>query len=164
MLTDCVMMPPLSPPMSMLWIRVLSADHVRLKNAHICKPPAFSNSPTLKLGARGGAHICQSHRSMSALNPKTKRPFSKSTVYLIFQADCYDDAPFLPWVCKARLSKTALTHEMMERRLKFADYVSALRHNNAWFFHNGGFEMGSFLMHVPITGTGNRALSFAHTQ
>ena len=65
MLTDCVMMPPLAPPMSMLWIRVLSADHVRLKNAHICKPPAFSNSPTLKLGARGGAHICQSHRSMS---------------------------------------------------------------------------------------------------
>ena len=72
----------------------------------------------------------------AALNPKTKRPFSKSTVYLIFQEDCYDEAPFLPWVCKARFSKTALTHEMMERRLKFADYVSALRRNNAWFFNN----------------------------
>ena len=167
MLTDCVMMPPLSPPMSMLWIRVLSADHVKLKNAHICKPPAFSNSPTLKLGARGGeptyAKVIAACPK-AALNPKTKRPFSKSTVYLIFQEDCYDDAPFLPWVCKARFSKTALTHGMMERRLKFADYVSALRHNNAWFFHNGGFEMGSFLMHVPITGTGNRAFSFAHTQ
>jgi hypothetical protein len=120
------MMPPLSPPMSMLWIRVLSADHVRLKNAHICKPPAFSNSPTLKLGGRGGAHICQSHRSMSALNPKTKRPFSKSTVYLIFQEDCYDDAPFLPWVCKARFSKTALAHGMMERRLKLGSYRGKL--------------------------------------
>ena len=86
------------------------------------------------------------------------------TMYLIFQEDCYDDAPFLPWVCKARFSKTALAHGMMERRLKFADYVSALRHNNAWFFHNGGFEMGGFLMHVPITRSGNRAFSFAHTQ
>ena len=72
----------------------------------------------------------------AALNPQTKRPFSKSTVYLIFQEDCYDDDPFLPWVCKARYSKTALTPEMMERRRKFADYVSALRHNNLWFYNN----------------------------
>ena len=25
---------------------------------------------------------------------------------------------------------------MMERRRKFADYVSALRHNNLWFYNN----------------------------
>ena len=72
----------------------------------------------------------------AALNPKTKRPFSKHSVYLIFQEDCYDDDPFLPWVNKARYSKTALTLEMMERRRKFADYISALHHNNAWFFNN----------------------------
>ena len=65
-----------------------------------------------------------------------KVPMKYHTMYLIFQEDCYDDAPFLPWVCKARFPKTALTHEMMERRLKFADYVSALRRNNAWFFNN----------------------------
>ena len=72
----------------------------------------------------------------AALNPKTKRPFSKSTVYSVFQEDCYDDDPFLPWVCKARYSKKALTLEMMERRRKFADYILSLHHNNAWFFNN----------------------------
>ena len=62
----------------------------------------------------------------AALNPKTKRPFSKHSVYRILEEDCYDDDPCLPWVNKARYSKKALTPEMMERRLKFADYVEGL--------------------------------------
>ncbi len=32
----------------------------------------------------------------AALNPKTKRPFSKFTVYGVMQEDCYDDDPCLP--------------------------------------------------------------------
>ena len=72
----------------------------------------------------------------AALNPKTKRPFSKFSVYHIMQEDCYDDDPCLPWVHKSRFSKKALTPDMMERRLKFADYVLALRHTSAWFFNN----------------------------
>jgi hypothetical protein len=70
----------------------------------------------------------------AALNPKTKRPFSKHSVYRILEEDCYDDDPCLPWVNKARYSKKALTPEMMERRLKFADYVEGLHHSKNWFF------------------------------
>ena len=70
----------------------------------------------------------------AALNPKTKRPLSKYSVYIILEEDCYDDDPCLPWVNKARYSKKALTPEMMERRLKFADYVEGLHHSNVWFF------------------------------
>ena len=71
----------------------------------------------------------------AALNPKTKRPFSKHSVYRILGEDCYDDDPCLPWVNKARYSKKALTPEMMERRLKFADYVEGLHHSKNWFFN-----------------------------
>ena len=59
----------------------------------------------------------------AALNPNTKRPFSKKVVYAIMSEDCYDDDPCLPWVHKARFSKKALTPEMMERRVEFVNYV-----------------------------------------
>ena len=72
----------------------------------------------------------------AALNPKTKRPFSKYSVYNIMGEDCYDDDPCLPWVNKARFSKKALAPDMMERREKFADYLLALHHNSVWFFNN----------------------------
>ena len=72
----------------------------------------------------------------AALNPKTKRPFSKKTPYAVMQEDCYDDDPCLPWQHKARFSKKASTADMMERRVKFADYVLDLRHNANWFFNN----------------------------
>lgn len=72
----------------------------------------------------------------AALNPKTKRPFSKKTLYAVMQEDCYDDDPCLPWQHKARFSKKALATDMMERRVKFADYVLELRHNANWFFNN----------------------------
>ena len=71
----------------------------------------------------------------AALNPKTKRPFSKDVVYSIMQEDCFDEDPCLPWVNKPRFSKKALTTDMMERRLKFADHVLAMRHNSVWFFN-----------------------------
>ena len=72
----------------------------------------------------------------AALNPKTKRPFSKGSIYIVLGEDCYDDDPCLPWVHKARFSKKALTTDMKERRLKFADYLLELQHNNVWFFNN----------------------------
>ena len=72
----------------------------------------------------------------AALNPKTKRPFSKFTVYGVMQEDCYDDDPCLPWQHKARFSKKALTTDMMERRVKFADYVSDFHNNANVFFNN----------------------------
>ena len=52
------------------------------------------------------------------------------------QEDCYDDDPCLPWQHKARFSKKALATDMMERRVKFADYVLELRHNANCFFNN----------------------------
>lgn len=72
----------------------------------------------------------------AALNPTTKRPFSKKVVYTVMREDCYDDDPFLPWVNKARYSKKALASEMMERRSKFADYLLGLHHNCVWFFNH----------------------------
>ena len=52
------------------------------------------------------------------------------------QEDCYDDDPCLPWQPKAKFSKKALAIDMMDRRVKFADYVLDLRHNANWFFNN----------------------------
>ena len=70
------------------------------------------------------------------LNPSTKRPWCKNSVYAVLSEDCYDDDPCLPWVHKARFSKHALAKEMMQRRVIFADYILGLRHNNTWFFNN----------------------------
>ena len=72
----------------------------------------------------------------AALNPKTKRPFSKYSVYNILEEDSYDDDPCLPCVNKARFSRKALTPGMEERREKFADHVLAMPHNSVWFFNN----------------------------
>ena len=72
----------------------------------------------------------------AALNPKTKRPWSKKAVYGVMREDCYDDDPFFPWVNKARYSKKALTAPMMKRRLDFANYILAMHHNCVWFFNN----------------------------
>ena len=38
----------------------------------------------------------------AALNPTTKRPFSKFSIYAVMSEDCYDDDPCLPWEHKAR--------------------------------------------------------------
>ena len=72
----------------------------------------------------------------AALNPVTKRPFSKFCVYAVMSEDCYDDDPCLPWEHKARHSKKALTEVMMTRRLEFAKHVLRMGHNNAWFFNH----------------------------
>ena len=72
----------------------------------------------------------------AALSPKTKPPFSKFTVYGVMREDCYDDDPCLPWQHKARFSKEASATDMMERRVKFADYVLELRHNANRFCNN----------------------------
>ena len=71
----------------------------------------------------------------AALNPKTKRPFSKDSIYNVMHEECYDEDPFLPWQHKPRFSKKALTTDMMERRLGFADHVLDMNHNAAWFFN-----------------------------
>ena len=71
----------------------------------------------------------------AALNPTTKRPFSKFSVYAVMSEDCYDDDPCLPWEHKARFSKKALSADMMERRVRFVDCVHGLHHNNTWFFN-----------------------------
>ena len=41
----------------------------------------------------------------ATLNPKTKKPFCKETIYDIFETECYDVDPLAPWVNKARLSQ-----------------------------------------------------------
>jgi hypothetical protein len=58
----------------------------------------------------------------AALNPATKRPWCKQSVYQVMEEDCYDDDPLLPRVHKARFSKKALTPEVMERRHNFAKF------------------------------------------
>ena len=45
----------------------------------------------------------------AAFNPKTKKPFSKKTIYTILKEDCYDDDPCIPWKHMFRYSKADLT-------------------------------------------------------
>ena len=72
----------------------------------------------------------------AALNPKTKQPFSKDTIYTILNEDCYDDDPCLPWEHKYRYSKTALTDDMLERRMAYADLVLSWAHTALWFYNH----------------------------
>ena len=59
----------------------------------------------------------------AAINPKSRQPFSKGTIYSILSEDCYDDDPCLPWEHKYRFSKTAITDIMLEKRMRYADLV-----------------------------------------
>ena len=40
----------------------------------------------------------------ATLNPKSRQPFSKDTIYSVLPEDCYDEDPCLPWEHKYRFS------------------------------------------------------------
>ena len=72
----------------------------------------------------------------AALNPKAKKPFTKFTVFSILAEDCYDDDPCLPWEHKSRFSKAALSPEMRQKRVVFANLAQGFAHNNLWYYNH----------------------------
>ena len=72
----------------------------------------------------------------AALNSKTKKPFSKNTVYGVLRENCYDEDPDATWEHKARYSKAALSVDMRQRRVLFAEHMLAIRHTDQWYYNN----------------------------
>ena len=65
-------------------------------------------------------------------NPHTGEAVDKKRVYDVLRESCYDEDPAEPWRHKRRLSRTAYTGEMMEKRLAWAVWMQSLRHRSAW--------------------------------
>ena len=72
----------------------------------------------------------------AALNPATKQPFGKTTIYSVLSEECYDEDPCLPWEHKFRYSKAALSSDMREKRAQFAKLVRSWTHNNTWYYNH----------------------------
>ena len=75
------------------------------------------------------------------MNPATKQPFCKSTVYSVLAGECYDDDPCMPWEHKYRYSKAALSGDMRQKRVEFANFVGGWPHNNTWYYHHVAWAM-----------------------
>ena len=71
-------------------------------------------------------------------NPATGKPVDKRAVYVVLQERCYDDEehPENTWRNKARLTRTALTKNVMSKRYAWAQWMQGLRHTSAWYFTN----------------------------
>ena len=61
--------------------------------------------------------------SNAVLNPATKKPVDKKRVYDVMRSSCYDESPDELWTCRPRVSKTALSPDIEERRHKWAKKV-----------------------------------------
>ena len=72
----------------------------------------------------------------AAVNPATKVPFTKSTVYSVLAEECYDEDPCLPWEHKFRFSKAALSSDARQKRVEFAKLVRGWTHNNTRYYNH----------------------------
>ena len=72
----------------------------------------------------------------AAVNPVTKQPFTKFTIYSVLADECYDEDPCLPWEHKFRYSKAALSSEIRAKRVEFAKLVRGWTHNNTWYYNH----------------------------
>jgi hypothetical protein len=72
----------------------------------------------------------------ATLNPGTGKPVSKKRIYEVLKAECYDNSPEEPWKNQARLTKTALTEGMQEKRLFWATFLLQLAHTAGWFYQH----------------------------
>ena len=71
-------------------------------------------------------------------NPATGEPVSKKCLYTVFREDIYDNPedPEDTWDHRARLSRSALDDDQIDRRREWAEYILGLRRTAAWFFSN----------------------------
>ena len=74
----------------------------------------------------------------AVINPDTGLPVDKRAVYRCFRECCYDDDehPENTWSLKRRLSRTALTGDMMVKRLQWAEWMQSLHHSPMWYWRN----------------------------
>ena len=70
------------------------------------------------------------------INPKTGRPLDKKQIYNVFETECKDAGSENYWKHLPRLSKTALTDKMRQRRFGFASHVLSWGHTALWFLHH----------------------------
>ena len=69
-------------------------------------------------------------------NPATKEPVDKRSVYTVFREACYDDCPENKWSHMNRLSRSALTDNVKQKREEFATYMLNLGRSPAWYKNN----------------------------
>ena len=72
----------------------------------------------------------------AALNPSTNKVVDKKIIYDALRQHCFDDVEEHPWHHQARLSKSALPPELMERRLAWGKQVRQMGHPEGWYFQH----------------------------
>ena len=72
----------------------------------------------------------------ATLNPKTGQQIDKKCVFTVFRECCFDDNPDDKWDNLPRLSRSALTEDVRDKRWAFAKYMLEHRHTPQWYFDN----------------------------
>ena len=70
----------------------------------------------------------------AAVNPATKVPFTKSTVYSVLAEECYDEDPCLPWEQRFILFKAAVSSDARQERAGCARLVRGWTRRNARYY------------------------------
>jgi hypothetical protein len=73
---------------------------------------------------------------LAIVNPDTGKPVDKKRVYSVLRERCFDKDPEEPWACRPRLSKTALSDVVKDKRLAWAKHMQGLGHASDWYFRN----------------------------
>ena len=68
----------------------------------------------------------------AARNPNTGEPVAFQRLYDVFGSRCFDNDPGIPWECRKRLCKQALTQPLIERRLAFGRHMETLHQEGGW--------------------------------
>ena len=69
-------------------------------------------------------------------NPDTGVPVRPNSVYAVLKEDCYDRVPACPWNHERVLSRTAISEDAKEQRLRWARWMVGENHTAGWFFQN----------------------------
>ena len=72
----------------------------------------------------------------ATLNAAAQKPVGEKRVYDVLRADCYDHDPADAWTHGSRMSRAALTEDMKQKRVRFADAVLDRGHTREWLFEN----------------------------
>ena len=91
------------------------------------------------------------------INPKTGRPLDKKQIYNVFKTECKDAGSENYWKHLPRLSKTALTAKMRQRRFRFASHVLTTQHYGS-FITLSGLTYATRFCHAPKRRPTNKRL------
>ena len=70
---------------------------------------------------------------VASVNKHTGEVFTHKVILNVFRTRCYDTHPEVPWAQQCAKQKTALTPDMVARRLGWGQSMLRLNHNPGWY-------------------------------